>query len=395
MAIDFGRETLPYCVFSDSAGPRRVGVGVGDGVVDLRAAAGHVTAVSTDTLRSGHLNALLGAGAPVWSELRSDLLDLVGRGILDQYLLSQDDVRYALAWEVADYVDFYSSRFHAENVGRIFRPDSPALPDNWLHQPGGYHGRSSTVVVDGTPVRRPVGQIRTESGEIVLGPSRMLDFELELGFVLGGRTEVGQPVPILQADSHLFGVVLVNDWSARDIQAWEYVPLGPFLGKSFATSVSSWVVPFAALTECRVPGPVQDPEPLPYLRSPDHWGMNIDLEVWIRPAGASSSELVTTVNAGEGLYWNPAQQLAHMTVNGASLSPGDLLASGTVSGPSPDQLGSLLELSWGGPREVQVGDVTRTFLLDGDEVIFQARTRSPAGNIRLGPVSGRVVGGEE
>ena len=395
MAIDFGIETLPYCVFSDSAGPWRIGVGVGESVVDLRAAAGHVTAVPTDTLRSGRLNALLAAGAPVWAELRSDLLDLVRRGILDQYFVSQDEVKYALAWEVADYVDFYSSRFHAENVGRIFRPDAPALPENWLHQPGGYHGRSSTVVVDGTPVRRPVGQIRAETGEIVLGPSRMLDFELELGFVLGGRTEVGYPVPISQAHSHLFGVVLVNDWSARDIQAWEYVPLGPFLAKSFATSVSSWVVPFAALAECRVAGPLQDPEPLSYLRTTDLWGLDIDLEVWIRPAGASSSELVTTVNAAEGLYWNPAQQLAHMTVNGASVSPGDLFASGTVSGPSPNQLGSLLELSWGGTRQVPVGDFARTFLLDGDEVTFQARTKSPAGHIRLGPVSGRVVGGQE
>jgi fumarylacetoacetase len=395
MAIDFGRETLPYCVFSDSAGPWRIGVGVGEDVVDLRAAAGHVTSVSPDILRSGRLNALLGTGAPVWSELRSDLLDLVRRGILDQYFMSQDEVKYALAWDVADYVDFYSSQFHAENVGRIFRPEAPDLPDNWLHLPAGYHGRSSTVVVDGTPVRRPVGQIRTETGEIVLGPSRMLDFELELGFVLGGRTDVGQPVPISQAHSHLFGVVLVNDWSARDIQAWEYVPLGPFLGKSFATSVSSWVVPFAALTECRVAGPVQDPEPLSYLRTPDQWGLDTDLEVWIRPAGASVSELVATVNAAEGLYWNPAQQLAHMTVNGASVSPGDLFASGTVSGPSPNQRGSLLELSWGGTREVQVGDVTRTFLLDGDEVIFQARTNSPAGHIPLGPVSGRVIGGKE
>jgi fumarylacetoacetase len=395
MANDFGRDTLPYCVFSDSAGPWRLGVGVGSDVVDLRAAAGHVTSVPADILRSSRLNPLLAAGAAAWSEFRSDLQDLVQRGILDQYFVSQDEVSYALAWDVADYVDFYSSRFHAENVSRIFRPDAPKLPDNWLHLPAGYHGRSSTVVVDGTPVRRPSGQIRTAAGEVGLGPTRMLDFELELGFVLGGRTEIGCPVPITRAGDHLFGVVLVNDWSARDIQAWEYTPLGPFLGKSFATSVSSWVVPFAALAECRVAGPVQEPEPLPYLNSAEPWSLDMDLEVWIRPAGSSRAELMSTVNAAEGLYWNPAQQLTHMTVNGASVSPGDLFGSGTVSGPAEDQLGSLLEMSLGGTREVQVGDSTRTFLADGDEVTLRGAANSQAGTTLLGSVRGHVIGGQE
>jgi fumarylacetoacetase len=361
---------------------------MGTDVIDLSAAADSITSVSPDLVRADRLNQLLAAGSAAWTALREELEELVTAGVLDRWRRPQQEVSFHLAWQVADYVDFYSSRYHAENLGRLFRPDAAPLPENWLHLPVGYHGRSSTVIVDGTPVLRPRGQIRTEAGDVEFGPSRRLDFELELGFVIGGATAIGEPVPVSEADRHLFGVVLLNDWSARDIQAWEYVPLGPFLGKSFATSVSAWVMPLTALAGARVPGPQQSPEPLEYLRCGDPWALDLDLEVWLRPAGSDGGERIATVGAAEGLYWNPAQQLAHMTVNGASLTAGDLFGTGTVSGPGEDQRGSMLELAWGGSRPVRIGDTTRTFLEDGDEVTLRAR--SPLGNIPLGPVRGEI-----
>lgn len=389
MAIDFGSGALPYCIFSDTTGMRRLGVGVGTDVIDLAAAAGTVTSVPPELVTADRLNPLLAAGEAAWTALRDELSGLVGSGRLDDARRAQDDVTLHLPWDVADYVDFYSSRHHAENLGRIFRPDSPGLPENWLHLPSGYHGRSSTVVVDGTPIRRPKGQVRSSAGLIGFEPTSHLDFELELGFVVGGRTELGEPVAIEDAAEHLFGVVLMNDWSARDLQAWEYVPLGPFLGKSFATSVSAWVTPMAALESIRTAGPVQEPAPLPHLRTSELWSWSLDLEVWIRPARAERSSLVSRVDAAEGLYWNPAQQLAHLTSNGARLSPGDLFGSGTVSGPTPDQRGSLVELSWDGSDPIAVGDHSRSFLSDGDEVTLRAASRD--GRIVLGPVSGTVI----
>lgn len=391
MAIDFPISALPYCVFSDSDSRRRLAVGVGTDLVDLRAAAGRFTAVDPSLLRAEHLNPLLAAGSGAWSPLRDELLTLAGSGALDEFRRPQEGATLHLAWDVVDYVDFYSSRHHAENVGRIFRPDDPSLPENWLHLPAGYHGRSATVVVDGTPIRRPRGQLRAADGGVELGPTRMLDFELEIGFVVGGHSALGEPVAASEAGEHLFGVVLLDDWSARDIQAWEYVPLGPFLGKSFATSVSAWVMPMAALADARRPGPAQDPVPLEYLRTTEQWALDIDLEAWLRPAGADRGGLVTTVNAAEGLYWNPAQQLAHLTVNGARLSPGDLLGSGTVSGPRPDQMGSLLEASRGGASPIAVGAHTRGFLEDGDEVTMRATANGAPVPIPLGPVRGSVL----
>lgn len=389
MAIDFGSAALPYCVFSDTTGMRRLGVGVGTDVIDLAAAAATVTSVPPELVTADRLNPLLAAGKAAWAALRDELSGLVGSGRIDDARRAQDDVTLHLPWDVADYVDFYSSRHHAENLGRIFRPDSPGLPENWLHLPSGYHGRSSTVVVDGTPIRRPKGQVRSSAGLVRFEPTSRLDFELELGFVVGGRTELGEPVAIEDAAEHLFGVVLMNDWSARDLQAWEYVPLGPFLGKSFATSVSAWVTPIAALESIRTAGPAQEPVPLPHLRTSALWSWTLDLEVWIRPAGAERSSLVSRVDAAEGLYWNPAQQLAHLTSNGARLSPGDLFGSGTVSGPTPDQRGSLVELSWDGSHPIAVGDHSRSFLSDGDEVTLRAASRD--GRIVLGPVSGTVI----
>jgi len=389
MAVDFPVRAMPYCVFSDAEGGSRLGVGVGTDVVDLFAAAASITSVSEDLVRADGLDPLLAAGWDAWTALREELGELEEAGDLERWRRPQEEVSFHLAWQVADYVDFYSSRHHAENLGRLFRPDASPLPENWLHMPVGYHGRSSTVVVDGTPVRRPHGQVRTDAGDVVFGPSRQLDFELELGFVVGGATPVGEPVPVTEADRHLFGVVLLNDWSARDIQAWEYVPLGPFLGKSFATSVSAWVMPLAALAGERVRGPRQTPEPLAYLRCRDSWALDLNLEVWLRPAGSDGAERIAAVGAAQGLYWNAAQQLAHMTVNGASLAPGDLIGTGTVSGPGDAEVGSMIELARGGSRHVRIGPTTRTFLEDGDEVTLRAR--SATGHIPLGPVRGEIL----
>jgi fumarylacetoacetase len=275
---------------------------------------------------------------------------------------------------VADYVDFYSSLAHAENLGRMFRPGSEPLLPNWRHLPVGYHGRSGTVVGSGTRVRRPNGQ----RGAGDFGPSARLDIELEAGFVIGSPSRMGEPVPVESALDHVFGMVLVNDWSARDIQAWEYQPLGPFLGKSFATSMSNWVVPMEGLAGLRVPAPPQEPEPLPYLRE-EPWAFDIPLEVELNGSVVARSNT-------RHLYWSIAQQIAHLTVNGASLRTGDLLATGTISGPGREERGSLIELSWNGTEPLQLpGGQTRSFLEDGDEVVLRGEP--------LGEVRGRIEGG--
>ena len=288
-------------------------------------------------------------------------------------------------FEVADYVDFYSSEHHATNLGRILRPGTAPLTPNWKHLPIGYHGRAGTVAVSGTPVVRPCGQQKGD-GAPVFGPTQRLDVEVEVGFVVGVPSELGRPVPVSAFADHVFGVCLVNDWSARDLQAWEYVPLGPFLGKSFLTSVSPWVVPLDALKAARVPPPARDPRPLPYLRDDDEpWGLDLTLELRLNGEVMSRPPFA-------GMYWTPAQQLAHLTVNGANLRTGDLLASGTVSGPERDQRGSLIELSWGGTEPVELADgSTRTFLEDGDVVSITATAPGANGErVHFGEVTGRV-----
>lgn len=392
--MTFPLPTLPYGVFSVPGKTRRLSVAIGDSLIDLEAeaAAGGIRSIDPGLVSTGRLNELLEAGRPTWEALRSELLEKAGSDSFATSPIPISAVTMHLAWEVTDYVDFYSSRHHAENVGRLFRPDSEPLLPNWLHLPVGYHGRSGTVVVDGTPIRRPIGQRRGADGTVEFGPSTRLDIELEVGFVLGGRTDLGDPVSIADVADHLFGVVLVNDWSARDIQAWEYVPLGPFLGKSFATSVSAWVVPVAALKDARVPGPPQtEPAPLAYLRCPEPWALSLDLEVWMRPASSNIPTRVAAVNTADGLYWNAAQQLAHMTVNGATVRPGDLIASGTVSGPDREERGSLLELTWGGSEPLELGGAVRTFLEDGDEVTLRGKAVTEQGTISLGSVSGTIL----
>ncbi len=322
-------------------------------------------------------------GPEVWRQTRDEVRTLIEGGCEP---LPLEEVTLHLPFEVADYVDFYASLDHATNVGKMFRPDSEPLTPNWRHLPIGYHGRAGTVVVSGTPVTRPSGQRKApDESAPTYGPSRRLDIEAELGFVVGAPSEQGAAVPFGGLADHVFGVTGLNDWSARDIQAWEYVPLGPFLGKSFATSISPWVTPLAALDAAWVDLPEQHPEPLPYLGPGATRGLDIDVEVELNGEVVSRPPYRT-------MYWSPAQMLAHMTVNGASLRTGDLFASGTISGPEPDQRGSFLELSWGGkePFATSAG-TSHTFLEDGDEVVLRySAPGNDGGRITLGEVRGRV-----
>jgi fumarylacetoacetase len=350
--------SLPLGVFSRPGEPPRVGARRGDRVLDL-------AAVGPAVLSAPSLNALMAAGPEAWAEVAA--LD-------DAPELDLGAVQLHLPFEVADYVDFYSSLEHATNLGRLFRPDAEPLLPNWRHLPVGYHGRAGTVVASGTPIVRPSGQVKPPDADTPrFGPTRRLDIELELGAVIGLPSRLGEAVPVDRALEHVFGLVLVNDWSARDIQAWEYVPLGPFLGKSFATSIGHWVVPLDAFP--RMPAPPQEPTPLPYLRE-QPWAFDIPLEVEL------NGHVVARSNARH-LYWSVAQQIAHLTVNGAALRTGDLLASGTISGSERETRGSLIELTWNGAEPITLPDgSTRTFLEDGDEVVLR--------NADLGEVRGRI-----
>jgi fumarylacetoacetase len=294
--------------------------------------------------------------------------------------------------EIGDYTDFYSSRQHATNVGIMLRGPDNALMPNWLHLPVAYHGRASSVVVSGTDVRRPCGQTKADDAPApTFGPSRSLDFELEMGFFTGPGNPLGEPLPIASVPQHIFGMVLVNDWSARDLQKWEYQPLGPFLAKNFATSISPWIVPLEALEPFRCPGPVQAPAPLPYLRSPGDWGLDIQLEVWLQSAKMEQPQRLCLSNA-KHLYWNICQQLAHHAVNGCNLRPGDLLASGTISGPTPDSYGSLLELAWKGTKPIALANgETRVFLQDGDRLTMTGWCQGQGYRIGFGEVVGTVL----
>jgi fumarylacetoacetase len=328
---------------------------------------------------TGSLNPFLARGRSAWEDALGRIDEVVTAGA-DLIPLEQAQVQ--LPFAVADYVDFYASLEHATNLGRLFRPDSDPLLPNWRHLPVGYHGRAGTVIVSGSPVLRPCGQSKGPDDSLPrFGPSQRLDFELELGFVVGVESRRGNSVPGSAFRDHVFGVVLVNDWSARDIQAWEYQPLGPFLGKSFGTSVSAWITPLALLDDRFVPGPPQEPEPLSYLRVPGDWALDAELEVEV------SGTVVSRTNS-RGLYWTMPQMLAHATVNGASLRTGDLIATGTISGDAPGSEGSLIELTSNGAHPLRLGDgSTRTFLEDGDEVVFRGR----AGSVELGEVRGKVL----
>ncbi|MGK5500350.1 fumarylacetoacetase [Streptomyces sp. URMC 125] len=390
----FGPDNLPYGVFTteDDQDLPRIGVRYGPYVLDAGSAAAAHGSPHTDLLQRPNLNALMAAGRPVWqavrAELRSWLTSPEHAGTIAHHLVRAEDVTLHLPFEVADYVDFYASEHHASNVGRIFRPGGEPLTPNWKHLPIGYHGRAGTVVVSGTPVVRPQGQRKApDEAAPSFGPSRRLDIEAEVGFVVGTPSRPGEPVPQSAFREHVFGVCLVNDWSARDIQAWEYVPLGPFLGKSFATSVSAWITPLDALDAARTAPPERTHPLLPYLEdSAAGESGGLDLRISVSLNGHTVAEPPFSA-----MYWTAAQQLAHMTVNGASLRTGDLFASGTVSGPEVHQRGCLLELTWSGRDPLELPDGTRTFLEDGDEVVLTAWAPGPNGSrIGLGEVSGRI-----
>jgi fumarylacetoacetase len=389
----FPVENLPYGVFSHRGPARRVGVALGDQVVDLAALEARGLLGPTEgVFGTGSLNAFMARGSSVWASVRSRLTDLLTARTrapaVREAFVSLSEATLHLPFEVADYVDFYSSLNHAYNVGRIFRPGSEPLTPNWRHLPIGYHGRSGTVLVSGTPVVRPCGQRQDGGGGTspTFGPSTRLDIECEVGFVVGVGAAIGHRVQASNFAEHVFGAVLLNDWSARDIQAWESAPLGPFLGKSFATSVSPWVVPLAALADARVALPEQDPPPLPYLRDHDPWSLDLSLSI------ALNDEVVSRPPFAS-MYWSPGQQLAHLTVNGASLRTGDLYGSGTVSGPAQEQWGSLLELTWNGTAPLRLRDgSTRAFLQDGDTVSITASARGAGGvPIGFGSVEGTIM----
>ena len=349
---------IAYGVFRQG-GRARVGARVGDRVLDLAAALGD------EVFDAAALNRFMARGPSFWRETNARVRELDGP------VLGGGDVELLMPFEVADYVDFFSSLHHAGNMGRMLRPGGEPLFPNWRHLPVGYHGRSGTVVPSGTPIVRPCGQRPGPE----FGPSRRPDIELEAGFVVGVPSSLAEPVPVERALDHVFGLVLVNDWSARDIQAWEYQPLGPFLGKSFATSVSRWVVPLEQLEERRVQACPQEPEPLPYLRE-EPWAYDVALEIEL------NGTVIARTNMRH-LYWSIAQQVAHLTVNGAALRTGDLLATGTISGPERGSRGCLMELTWNGEEPLELpGGGTRTFLEDGDEVVLRGEG--------VGDVRGRI-----
>ncbi len=398
----FPIQNLPYGAFRRRAGGApAVGVAIGEFVLDLSVLEARKLLPTADVFARPSLNAFMALGRPAWGRIRETVSRLLradeptlrdDAALRQQALVPLTDVEMLLPAEIGDYTDFYSSREHATNVGTMLRGPDNALQPNWLHLPVAYHGRASSVVASGTDLHRPLGQTKpADATAPVFGPSKSVDFELEMGAFVGPGNDLGRPIPIAEAPDHIFGMVLVNDWSARDIQAWEYVPLGPFLAKNFGTSVSPWVVPLAALEPFRTAGPRQDPEPLPYLRSPGDWAFDIELEVTIQGAGMDRPHRVCRSNA-KYLYWNVCQQLAHHTVNGCNLRPGDLLATGTISGPTPDSYGSLLELSWRGSKPVAFpnGD-TRTFLRDGDRVTMTGWCQGPGYRVGFGAVTGALL----
>jgi len=405
----FPIQNLPFGVFRPRRGGEpRVGVAIGEYVVDLavleRRGLLNVPTPAGRTVslfNRSSLNAFMACGQTVWRQVREQLSRLLRDDeprlrndavLRREAIVAMAEVELLLPVEIGDYTDFYSSRDHATNVGAMLRGPENALMPNWLHLPVAYHGRASSVVVSGTDLKRPRGQTKSDAAPAPsFGPSRSVDFELEMGFFIGPGNVLGEPIEIDCAEEHIFGVVLVNDWSARDIQKWEYVPLGPFLAKNFGTSISPWVVSVEALKPFRVAGPKQDPEPLPYLRSPRDAAYDIKLEVLLQAAGAGEAARISTSNL-RNLYWNFAQQVAHHTCNGCNLRTGDLLATGTISGPTPDSRGSLRELTMGGRNPLTLPDgASRGFLEDGDRVTMTGWCQGAGYRIGFGEVTGKIL----
>ncbi len=400
----FPLNNLPYGVFSTDSTPPRCGVAIGDMILDLSLLEEQrlIEVNYEEVFEVPFWNEFIELGPRAWADLRARLTDLLIEGgddalaanseLCARALVAQKDATMHLPIVVAEYTDFYAGRNHAFNVGSMFRGPENALPPNWLHIPIGYNGRASTVVVSGTDIHRPLGQLKPAGAEApVFGPSRRLDIELEMGAIVGTGNKMGQPVTVAEADAMIFGYVILNDWSARDIQAWEYQPLGPFQAKAFATSISPWIVTAAALGPFRTPTPPREVELLPYLQEPAPMLYDIDLEVRLRPAGGTRATLLSHTNYNE-MYYSAAQQLAHHASSGCEMNTGDLLGSGTISGPTKDTRGSLLELSWGGkePLTLDSGEI-RTFLEDGDTAILSGHAQGDGYRVGFGDCTGTIL----
>ncbi|MCU0346731.1 MAG: fumarylacetoacetase [Saprospiraceae bacterium] len=398
---DFPIQNLPFGVFRTKSNPTpRLCTAIGENVVDL-AMLNYLDLLDeleldNEVFSNRYLNDLMALGKPVARRLRDRLAELLderndeAKDLAWHFLHPMDKVELLLPVHVGDYTDFYSSLEHATNVGSMFRPDNPLLP-NWKHLPVGYHGRASSIVASGTPIVRPNGQTLPQGSEQpVFGPTKLMDFELEMAFVVGKPNPLGKPIPIENAEEHIFGLMLFNDWSARDIQSWEYVPLGPFLAKNFASTASPWVVMLDALEPFRTAGPSQDPTPLPYLKTTGEHSFDLHLEVEIRAENGASA--VVSRSNFKYMYWNMAQQLAHHTVNGCNMNIGDLCGSGTISGPTPDSYGSMLELTWRGSKPLQLSDGSeRKFINDGDTVTLRGWGEKDGIRIGFGEAAGKVL----
>lgn len=394
-AGDFPLDNLPCGVASWDGGPRRCVVAIGDRALDVASAeeAGLLRLADRPLLGDALWNPVMAAGPEVWRYLRERQTDLLAQGARQQagvepHLRPLAGAALHLPFRVAGYTDFYSGRHHAENAGAILR-GAPSLPPNWLHLPIGYNGRASSVVVSGTPVRRPWGQVRPEGAEApIFRPTCRFDFELELGAIVGTPSRMAEPVTVDEAEAMIFGHVLLNDWSARDVQAWEYQPLGPFQSKATATTISPWIVTRDALRPFRTTGQPNEMPVLPYLREPRPMHLDLQLEVGLRPNGSAETTISRT--SARELTWSFPQQLAHHTSSGCPMETGDLLGSGTISGPRPDSRGSMLELSWGGREPFGLGGVARTFLEDGDTVTLRGRAQGDGVRLGFGECQGTV-----
>jgi len=403
---DFPIQNLPYGIFKIKNENPRVGVAIGEMILDLSVIEDNGFFRTTNlkekkVFTESSLNKFMGEGKEIWSQVRLIISKLLSANepvlrdnseLRQKALIAQKKVQMLMPVQIGNYTDFYSSKEHATNVGIMFRGKDNALMPNWLHLPVAYHGRASSVIVSGTNIHRPKGQTKADDASgPTFGPSRLLDFELEMGFFIGPGNELGNPVTVDKAAEHIFGMVLVNDWSARDIQKWEYQPLGPFLSKNFATSISPWIITLEALEPFRCGGPEQNPQPLPYLQVENRWSYDINLQVSILPENSGEPFAVCNSNF-KYLYWNICQQLAHHTVTGCNLEIGDLLASGTISGSTPDSYGSMLELTWRGTKPIKLpnGD-ERKFLVDGDTVIIKGWCQAEKYRVGFGEVKCKIL----
>lgn len=396
---NFPIQNLPYGIFKDDKGAR-AGVAIGDQVADLTALAklGGFDGLPFDAacFSESTLNSFMAQGKAIWTAVRKQLTAILSEGSnwaskQQDFLIPQANVEMLMPVHVPDYTDFYSSIEHATNVGTMFRGKDNALMPNWKHIPVGYHGRSSSIVISGTDIHRPKGQTLPPNADApVYGASKRMDFELEMAFIVGQSTELGNPVTTKDASDHIFGFVLFNDWSARDIQKWEYVPLGPFLGKNFGSSISPWIVTLDALEPFKVEGPKQDPKPLSYLEFEGLHNYDIKLEVGLAPEG--KEETIISNSNYKYMYWNIAQQLAHHTVNGCNLNVGDMMASGTISGPTKEAYGSMLELSWAGKEPITLKDGSeRKFLEDNDTITMRGYCEKDGLRIGFGEVRSKIL----